>query len=60
LAGPASISSPAGYEFLASPGGAGEPCAGDGSGALDADVVAALRHLAKVINRRLEFGASGG
>jgi hypothetical protein len=43
-------------EFLASPGGAREPTAREDSGALDADVVAALRHLAKMINQRCSSG----
>jgi hypothetical protein len=49
---------------VASPTGIGEPPACDRPGALDADVVAdvvaALRHLAKAINHRLQLGTSGG
>jgi hypothetical protein len=48
-----------GDEFLASPGGTGEPGARDGSGALGADVVAALGHLAEVIDQGLQFGPFG-
>jgi hypothetical protein len=33
------------YEFLASPGGIGEPPPRDSSGALYSDVIAALSHL---------------
>jgi hypothetical protein len=39
-----------GYEFLALPCGACEPVTGDGSGALYANIVAALRHLTEMIN----------
>jgi hypothetical protein len=39
-----------GDEVLASPCGIGEPATGDDSGALDADVVAALSHVAEMIN----------
>jgi hypothetical protein len=31
----------------------GEPGSGDGSGAIDADVIAALSYLAKVVDERL-------
>jgi hypothetical protein len=48
------------YQILTSPGGARELTTRKDSGALYADVVAALRHLAKMINQGLEFGASGG
>jgi hypothetical protein len=48
------------YEVFASPCGAGEPATGDHSGAFGADVVAALRHPAEVIDQRFEFGPSGG
>jgi hypothetical protein len=48
------------YEFFAAPVLAGAPCAGDGSGALCPDVVAALRHLLEMINQRLQSGPSGG
>jgi hypothetical protein len=44
-------------EFLSSADGVGESPTGDCSGALDADVVAALRHLAEMINQGPEFGA---
>jgi hypothetical protein len=37
-------------EVLTSPHRAREPGTGDHSGALDADIVAALRHLAEMIN----------
>jgi hypothetical protein len=47
-----------GDEFFASPGGTGEPATGDDPGALDANIVAALCHLAEVINQRLQFGPS--
>jgi hypothetical protein len=47
-------------EVLPPPGGAREPGTGDDSGALYADIVAALRYLTKVINQRLEFGAFRG
>jgi hypothetical protein len=57
---PASISSPSRYEVFAAPRCAREPGTGDGAGALYADVVAALRGLAEMIDQRLEFGASGG
>jgi hypothetical protein len=36
-----------GDEFFASPGGTGEPATSDDPGALDANIVAALCHLAK-------------
>jgi hypothetical protein len=49
-----------GDEFFASPGGTGEPATGDDPGALDANIVAALCHLAEVINQRLQFGPSSG
>ena len=58
--GPASMSSPAAIEFLASPSRAREPGTGDYSGDLKADVVAALGDLAEVINQRLKFGPFGG
>jgi hypothetical protein len=48
------------YQILTSPGGAREPGTGDGSGAFDADVVAAMRYLAEMINQGLEFGPFGG
>src|SRR5512133_3247087 len=48
------------YQFLASPGGAREPPTGNRPGALDADIVASLSHLAKVINQRLQFRPFGG
>jgi hypothetical protein len=41
----------AALRILASPCGTGEPATGDGSGALDANVVATLRHLAEMINQ---------
>ena len=47
-------------EFLASLTDTGEPSTGDDSGALDANIVAALSHLAEVINQGLEFGPLGG
>jgi hypothetical protein len=40
----------------ASAGGVGEPPTRDGSGALYSDVVAALSHLAEMINQGLESG----
>jgi hypothetical protein len=49
-----------GDEFFASPGGTGEPATGDDPGALDANIVAALRCFAEVINQRLQFGPPGG
>jgi hypothetical protein len=47
-------------EFLASPGGASEPGTGDRPGALRADVVAPLCHVAEVFNEGLGFGLFGG
>jgi hypothetical protein len=47
-------------EVLASPGGAGEPGTGDPAGALDANIVTALSHLAEVITQRLQFGPFRG
>jgi hypothetical protein len=41
---------PCGYEFLTSPHAASEPGTGDGAGAFCSDVVAALRHLTKMID----------
>jgi hypothetical protein len=58
--GPASIKSPAAYEVFAPPCTAGEPATGKDAGAFDADVVAALRHLAEMIDQGLEFGSFGG
>ena len=49
-----------GDQFLTSPHGAREPATGDDSGALGADVVAALRCVAEMINQRLQFGPSRG
>jgi hypothetical protein len=49
---PASISNPVATRG-SPPGAAGEPATGDDSRALDADVVAALSHLAKVVDERL-------
>ncbi|MCE3276897.1 MAG: hypothetical protein K0R13_2752, partial [Propionibacteriaceae bacterium] len=48
------------YEFLASPGGIGEPPPRDSSGALYANVVAALRDLAEMIDQGLQFGPFRG
>jgi hypothetical protein len=45
-------------EFLASLTDTGEPCARERTGAFDADVIAILSHLAKVINKRSQFGSS--
>jgi hypothetical protein len=47
-----------GDEFFASPGGTGEPATGDDPGALDANIITPLRHLAEVISQRLQFGPS--
>jgi hypothetical protein len=47
---------PSPYQFLTSPYGAREPGTGDDPGAFGADVVAALRYLAEVINEGLQFG----
>jgi hypothetical protein len=47
-------------QVFASPGGVGEPPTRDDSGALGADVVASLRHLAEMINQRLQFGPFRG
>jgi hypothetical protein len=41
---------PCGYQFLTSPHAASEPGPGDDSGAFDAYIVAALRHLTKMID----------
>jgi hypothetical protein len=41
---------PSGDEFLTSPYGAREPGPGDDSGAFGAEVVAALSHVAEMIN----------
>jgi hypothetical protein len=49
-----------GDEFFASPGGTGEPATGDDAGALDANIVAALRYVAEMINQRLQFGPPRG
>jgi len=49
-----------GDEFFASPGGTGEPATGDHAGDLGAEVITTLRHLAEMINQRLQFGPSGG
>src|SRR5688572_1601749 len=54
---PASSTSPGRDEFLSAADGVGESPTGDGSGALDAAVVTALRHLAEMINQGPEFGA---
>jgi hypothetical protein len=51
---------PGGDDILTALAYAGEPATGDDSGALGADVVAALRGLAEMINQRLQFGAFGG
>jgi hypothetical protein len=51
---------PGSDKVLASLTDAGEPGTGEDSGAFDADVVAALRHLAEMINQRLQFGAFRG
>ena len=51
---------PSGDQLLAPPDWGGEPGAGDGSGALGSDVVAALCHLAEVIDQRLQFGSLCG
>jgi hypothetical protein len=45
-----------GDEVFASQCGIGEPAIGNDSGALGADIVAALRHVAEMINQRLQFG----
>ena len=49
-----------GYEFFAAAVLAGEPSAGDGTGALCPDVVSAPRHFAEMIDQGLEFGALRG
>ena len=61
---PASISSPTATSSWPWSGGDCEPGTGDGSGALNTDAVAALSHLARVINKRgvdvAKVMASGG
>jgi hypothetical protein len=48
------------YQVLASPPAASEPAAGHPAGALDANVVSALSHLAEVIDQGLQFWPCGG
>ena len=49
-----------GDEFLTSAGRIGEPGPSDHAGAFGADVITALRHLAEMINQRLQFRPSRG
>jgi hypothetical protein len=58
--GPGEHQQACGDEFLTSPHGAREPGPGDDSGAFGAEVVAALRYLAEMINQRLQFRSSRG
>jgi hypothetical protein len=44
------------YEVPAPPGGASKPATRDDPGAFGAEIVAALGHLAEVINQRLQLG----
>ncbi len=46
------------YGVLAAPSAVSEPATGDGSGDLYADVIAARRYLAGVINPGLKFRAA--
>ena len=45
---------------MPSPGGTGQPRAGDDSGDFNAEVVAALSHYAEVFNQGLQVGLFGG
>jgi hypothetical protein len=47
-------------EFLATSSSASKPATGDDAGAVDADIVATLSHLAEAINQGLEFGPFRG